>query len=732
MGNIQISEQSEPRKGYVALSLSWQWEIERIQNAISTIFGYDDEWYWVDPYTLHLTLYYADLVSDEQLVNAAKALVGMNAPDLHIVGIGVFPDETNQQQIVYLKVEMTDALVEMQKAVFDSMDGQGVVSSPMTDPAQWVAHIALVRAPIDAVIPQSDLDIFTYTTQACLSRADYDTLMEIPLKWEMPDRYGENGIGPVQEMASWRIGASGDQAVGADVAWDGAAAAKSIFDAGKIDSDSPDYALIRKGFLIYNASAPKLRGSYKLPIAKYSGGKLVIVPAGVRNAASRLPQLKGVPAEVVDKATKRLDSIKKKAKIGEMATTTLSDARKELRLTLVSEMRGNFPNIPLPDDIDMVALKEITGQTKLDFFTLPIGQVNATSGNGRTYLQSAVQELVDQVNEFRPEGIWGHMGADEMGTRYDPPAVRWLAAMLDDEGIAWGKLLPLTEETLRYYQIARATNARVATSLTALAEMQQNDVLHIALHNIDVADPNRAGIAATVAVPQLTQEMSENGEALLPQDSQHDILVRVRNVTKMPANSEVTPATNVTAVIVAQEQAGSKQVESSDQSKKKEINSMTEITYTQEQYDFVIGERAKLQTQISELTDTNGKLLKAEESHLKTIGELVQRNIISAVTEQVMVEDARDLIVEQVIAMQPQNAAEVASALKTVLDKPSVQKFLKVAVKEQMGPPQNKQQGAGGIVIKSSSEATPENGNGFMKERPARVTVPSPNGQVVQ
>ncbi|MFN8451035.1 MAG: hypothetical protein U0521_21270, partial [Anaerolineae bacterium] len=183
------------------------------------------------------------------------------------------------------------------------------------------------------------------------------------------------------------------------------------------------------------------------------------------------------------------------------AAQTVED-RTRVTLTCISEMRGAYPDIALPGDIDRVALGE-----DAFFVTLPIGQAGAKSRNQRRYSRAAVEQMVAQINEQRPEGMWGHVAPDEAQTRYDPPAIRWLAAALDGDGIAWGKGLPLTAETREYYRLAKATNARVGTSLVAWAQMDGSEVTALELVAVDLADPARVGVPVTAAQAVISQEM---------------------------------------------------------------------------------------------------------------------------------------------------------------------------------------------------------------------------------
>lgn len=103
-----------------------------------------------------------------------------------------------------------------------------------------------------------------------------------------------------EDSEVWKVGASRNLPIGGDDAWDGPAAEASIFEKAGFDGDSPDLSLARKGFLVYDSANPKLKGSYKLPFAKVVDGRLTAMPAGIRAAASRLPQ-----ADLADDVAKK-------------------------------------------------------------------------------------------------------------------------------------------------------------------------------------------------------------------------------------------------------------------------------------------------------------------------------------------------------------------------------------------------------------------------------------------
>jgi HK97 family phage prohead protease len=111
----------------------------------------------------------------------------------------------------------------------------------------------------------------------------------------------------------WKVGASRNLPLGEDKAWDGPAAEARIFEACGFDGDKPDTGKARKAFLVYDAANPSLKGSYKLPFADVVDGRFTAMPAGIRAAASRLPQA-DIPDDVQTKARAVVDHYESKMK----------------------------------------------------------------------------------------------------------------------------------------------------------------------------------------------------------------------------------------------------------------------------------------------------------------------------------------------------------------------------------------------------------------------------------
>jgi hypothetical protein len=329
-----------------------------------------------------------------------------------------------------------------------------------------------------------------------------------------------------------------------------------------------------------------------------------------------------------------------KIQLNEAAQTVAAEGGDRLRLTLtcISEMRGTYPDIALPGDIDRAALGDALGGDAF-FVTLPIGQAGVKSRNQRRYSRAAVEQMVAQINQQRPEGMWGHVAPDEAQTRYDPPAIRWLAATLDGDGIAWGKGLPLTAETREYYRLAKATNARVGTSLVAWAQMDGSEVTALELVAVDLADPARVGVPMTAARAIISKEMITTETA---EDAEKDSTQRREGETK-----------------------GAKGAHSRAPLQEQTLGVLTEM----------LGEGDVL---------ARVKALVAERE------ALIDAAITAAVERAVRVPTAVGLVEELVRARNPQTPGEIAAAVANVVEREAVRAALGEGLARASGPAQRR------------------------------------------
>jgi len=142
------------------------------------------------------------------------------------------------------------------------------------------------------VVPDAVRNALSRLPQADIPAADQDRMRGV-LDRLMDRVHEQAGTQPVTAAARTRGWSSLPIASG-DPAWDVNAAKRRLDDwAG--DDIAGRYA---RAFLWRDSdSDPGLKGSYKLPIADIIDGRLTIVPAGVRAAASYLPKTDGISAD---------------------------------------------------------------------------------------------------------------------------------------------------------------------------------------------------------------------------------------------------------------------------------------------------------------------------------------------------------------------------------------------------------------------------------------------------
>lgn len=316
----------------------------------------------------------------------------------------------------------------------------------------------------------------------------------------------------------------------------------------------------------------------------------------------------------------------------------------EIIIEMSGKFRSEYPDIPLPPDVDLNQLVDPM------FVTLPIGQVNARSrgAHGRVYTERAVQSLVRQVNEMRPEGGWGHMRPDDIGTRYDPPALRWLAAQLDEKGKAWGKALVLTEDAKAHFATAKATNGRVATSVWGDPPTTDGEkVLDFALRKIDIADPTFAGIPAAIATPKITREMGE-----LNMEPQKDITAEMLAEVKRERDTAQTELGKLQALVEAAKPQAALVAEMQS----------------------VVGAGKDILAEM--------RALVAERDALRKTA--LKAAIGGVIAEAVKLEALRPIIAEMVGEVADEAAAR--ERVKALLESDSIKAIAKAMTTEQMGP----------------------------------------------
>lgn len=176
-----------------------------------------------------------------------------------------------------------------------------------------------------------------------------------------------------REGVKWRGGASRDLPLDETAAWDSTAAEKAIFEWAGGDDFDPTKA--RKGFLVYDAAAPKLKSSYRLPIATVKAGRLTAVAGGIRSSDADLLEIE-LPDDVATwarsalaayeaKMTNKSEQVGRKAfkvkglyEVGELASLLNWLSWLEESVEWEAEMEAD--GSPLPDMLGaiMIAMGE--------------------------------------------------------------------------------------------------------------------------------------------------------------------------------------------------------------------------------------------------------------------------------------------------------------------------------------------------------------------------------------
>lgn len=350
---------------------------------------------------------------------------------------------------------------------------------------------------------------------------------------------------------------------------------------------------------------------------------------------------------------------------------TLIGDRQRVHMTCVVEMRGNYPEIPLPPDI----------QREEDdvFITLPVGAFNAESLNGYKYGETSMRQMTDQINTRRPDANKGHIPDAEFSTFFEFAPVRWLAAVIRD-GIVYAKGIALTEEAKRYYINAKRTGALVGTSLYAWAQVDEsNIVIDLDLITLDLADPARVGVPMTAAVPALSSEMQKPSATANEADAEPEA---------PDAGAAGEPET-------AQEQY---QDEETDMEPIKELQEKLDAAQKHQQ---ALQEQIDAFKPVREERDALVALLGSPEKPVEALQALMTDHIKGAVetlAQECKVDSVRNRVVRVVMLQKPTTKEQAEKLVRDELDRDDVKADIEAALKLEMGPNQRRtgEQRAGG------------------------------------
>lgn len=326
---------------------------------------------------------------------------------------------------------------------------------------------------------------------------------------------------------------------------------------------------------------------------------------------------------------------------------------------VIWELRGDYPtDIPYFADVNIAELT--AGDDDPMFLTLPIGQANVTSKNGRHYDGEFLAELERQVAANKPIGIMGHLKPEDLGTEFPAEAIHWVGTKRVGE-MLWGKgYVPAgaARERIRRY---KATNKPLATSIFAEAAGQFDKAVNairmaaksLQLNQIDIGPADRVGVPSLARLPLVTAEMHNHKE------EQMDKLQVINEMTADDARLLPKP---VQEAILATVQPAP------------EVKLISELRGA-----LGVDEAADVVKLVSELKVSQETAAKAAVS--RRITELVEDKETG-----VKVDAVRPLVMELVTARNPLTVADAEMAYTAVTEMESVKAALKAAVAGAMGP----------------------------------------------
>ncbi len=366
---------------------------------------------------------------------------------------------------------------------------------------------------------------------------------------------------------------------------------------------------------------------------------------------------------------------------------------------MISEFKGNYPDVPVYDDVDIAELT--AGDDDPMFLTLKIAKDGMISGapNKRHYSAEFVSEMARQIYEKRPVGNQGHVAKEDRATEYPTPVLYWVGTSKVDDFL-YGKAYVPIGETRDMSRRTRAAKGQLTTSLYGLGSQTWNaelgawdiDPNSFALESIDLAPPERAGVPELAGVPHITSEMNDGSDN--PNSKTQEGAMPTDNKDKVPETKIVDRATVISEMtekdfVLLPDVVRDAVLAAAPQTKL--VAEMREALSIDEKTDPV----ATLKTLVAELATIKAESLVAE--------------IKAAVEKEIKVTSVQPVVLELVNARKPQ-AGQVADVVKEIADSEAVKPLLAAGLVSEMGgrqqrPPADKsgENGDGGPSMLSAA-----------------------------
>lgn len=183
----------------------------------------------------------------------------------------------------------------------------------------------------------------------------------------------------------------------------------------------------------------------------------------------------------------------------------------QIREFFQSEFKGGYPNIPLPPEVSVDALRETDPDPF--FITLPIMPIGIVSANKLRYTLKLARSITEQINRKRSFGIRGHLTPEERASKAPVPEVYWLAAEIVGDKV-WAKGYVPPGDTRNDLRVRKSVGMKVATSFygkpVSIKEFDDGTYEpELDLEQVDIAEVGRAahGEAYEFAI---TSEMADS------------------------------------------------------------------------------------------------------------------------------------------------------------------------------------------------------------------------------
>lgn len=231
-----------------------------------------------------------------------------------------------------------------------------------------------------------------------------------------------------------------------------------------------------------------------------------------------------------------------------------------IREYVVSEFRGNFPDIPVAPGVDLAELKALDPDPV--FVTLPvIPKVGMVSKNGLLYDDALVSSVEQQINNKRPGGIFGHLKDADRSTAFPIPEGMWLGARREGDQL-WAKAYIPPGAAREHIKRLKAVGGQISTSIYGKGDYEPTKqagvrrLTNFDLESLDFAPPQRAALGHG-AVPIVTSEFQQENpdmdkQQLIAELTVGDIPATIREQLVAEYKTQVTDRDTVIATLKEQ------------------------------------------------------------------------------------------------------------------------------------------------------------------------------------